>query len=206
MTTGAASLHSRSGEFSFYCVLVHISFYGSSADYQREIASMSLASTGSSVPSVPSSSVTAATSQPSFFGSNVAYKLFSSSSAKPDPDQEGIIWDEPEVYSAVISRKEHSREHVSLLSLRDVLRNKTSIEGSNGLPSRIVSMDNSRSRNVSGVMPPSALVKSAVEHVLGGQVSGLPDAESAGKLPQEMEAASMESSQVSSMAGGDSSK
>jgi 1-phosphatidylinositol-3-phosphate 5-kinase len=167
---------------------------------------MSLASTGSSVPSVPSSSVTAATSQPSFFGSNVAYKLFSSSSAKPDPDQEGIIWDEPEVYSAVISRKEHSREHVSLLSLRDVLRNKTSIEGSNGLPSRIVSMDNSRSRNVSGVMPPSALVKSAVEHVLGGQVSGLPDAESAGKLPQEMEAASMESSQVSSMAGGDSSK
>jgi 1-phosphatidylinositol-3-phosphate 5-kinase len=149
---------------------------------------------------------TASTNQSSFFKSNAAYKLFSSSSVMPDPDQEGIVWHEPEAYSAVISRKEHPRDHASLLSLRDVLRNKVPVEGPNSLSSRFASVEVSRSHSVSGVLPPSAWAKPAVEiskHAAGGEVSGLPETESADKPFQEMEAASIESSQVDSLASSD---
>jgi 1-phosphatidylinositol-3-phosphate 5-kinase len=55
---------------------------------------------------------------------NTGYRLFTSSKTQPDPDQEDIVWDEPEHYSAVISRKEHGRDASSLLSIRDVLGRK----------------------------------------------------------------------------------
>jgi 1-phosphatidylinositol-3-phosphate 5-kinase len=166
----------------------------SSADYQQELAGMSSGRTASSVQPGPSPLL--ATSNQSFFGS----KLFSSSSAVPDPDQEGIVWHEPDTYSAVISRKEHPRDHVSLLSLRDVLRNK--VPADDGQPSRFGNMEGSRSHNVSGVMPPSAWAKPEVEinkHAVGADVSGSPKAESASGLLQEMEASSVESSQAESI-------
>ncbi|KAF8900880.1 hypothetical protein CPB84DRAFT_1747322 [Gymnopilus junonius] len=66
----------------------------------------------------------------SFFSVATGYKLFSTSSSgknqQPDPDQEDVVWNEPEPYSAVISRKEqHVRDPTSLLSIRDVLRHRT---------------------------------------------------------------------------------
>lgn len=54
-----------------------------------------------------------------FFSAATGYRLFSSSSKKdPDPDED-VTWDEPEQYSAIISRKEHGRDSSSLI--RDVL-------------------------------------------------------------------------------------
>lgn len=156
---------------------------------------MSSGRTASSVQSGPSP-LSATSNQSSFFGS----KLFSSSSAVPDPDQEGIVWHEPDTYSAVISRKEHPRDHMSLLSLRDVIRNKVLADDSNGQPSRFGNVEGSRS-HVSGVMPPSTWAKPEVEinkHAVGAAVSGLPKAESAGGLLQEMES-SVESSQAESI-------
>jgi len=163
----------------------------------------------SSVQSVPSPLLTASTNQSSFFVTNVAHKLFSSSSAKPDPDQEGIVWHEPEAYSAVIGRKEHPRDHTSLLSLREVLRNRTSVEGFNSLSSRFGSTEGPKSSNVNGIMPPSAWVDPTIEiskHATGREVSGLPEVEPAGELLQEIEAASTESSHVGSLSSSDMSK
>ncbi|KAJ8073593.1 hypothetical protein PM082_011871 [Marasmius tenuissimus] len=64
-------------------------------------------------------------SSSSSFFSTTGYRLFRSSAAsQPDPDQEDVIWHEPEAYSAVISRKEHPRDPSGLLSIREVLRQK----------------------------------------------------------------------------------
>lgn len=60
-------------------------------------------------------------SRPSLF-SRSSYRLFGPSRQQPDPDDGRAIWEEPEVYSAVVSRKEHPRDPSSLLSIRDVLR------------------------------------------------------------------------------------
>lgn len=110
-----------------------------------------------------------------------------SAPSHPDPDQDGIVWHEPEPYSAVISRKQHPRDPTSLLSIRDVLRHKTSTEGPSGLP-----FGASGLRGVA--TPPSAWAKPAVEvskEAADGEVSGLPDiAESVGKILQEMDVAS----------------
>jgi 1-phosphatidylinositol-3-phosphate 5-kinase len=202
--TGEALLHLPLGKIKFCTILRCLLICCSSADYKCELAGISLSTTGSSDhsnPSAPSPSITTTTTnQSSFLGSHTGHKLFSSSLAKPDPDQEGIIWHEPEVFSAVVSRKEHPRDHASLHSLRELLRNKTPVEGSNGLSSRIGGTDTSKSRNVSG--PPSAWVGPAV----GGEVSGLPGADSASKFVQDIEAASIESSQVSSVSGSEESK
>lgn len=48
---------------------------------------------------------------PSFFSVASGYKLFASGSRnQPDPDQEGVVWNEPEQYYSTISRKERIRE------------------------------------------------------------------------------------------------
>ncbi|KAF7358551.1 hypothetical protein MVEN_00906500 [Mycena venus] len=159
----------------------------STMDYARELASMSLvrASNSSSLapptpvltPAVPSSG-----SASSFFSAKVApsnYKqLFTTSSAQaqPDPDQEGAVWYEPEAYSAVISRKEHPRDATSLLSLREVLRQKNPIDGVSGvLPSssRFGSLGSAATKasSSSGIAPPSAWSKPDVQvsrHEAGG--------------------------------------
>ena len=193
-----------------------IAFTLASRDYQRELSGMSLGRSASTAPSLSSPVPTTATTQSSFFGSNVAYKLFSSS-AKPDPDQEGVVWHEPEVFSAVVSRKEHPRDHNSLLSLREVLRRQSSSEGFNGLPSRFGSADGSKPRSVSGVVPPSARAKPAAEvstYVAGGEVSPTSQSESAGKILQDVggavatvpSAPPSESSHTSSVSGSEISK
>lgn len=66
---------------------------------------------------VPSTSST-------FFSLNSGYRLFTSSKNLPDPDEEGIVWNEPESYSANISRKDHGRDASGLPSIRDVLGRK----------------------------------------------------------------------------------
>lgn len=138
----------------------------------------------------------------SFFATTHAYKLFTTSAhAQPDPDQEGAVWHEPEVYSAVISRKEHPRDATSLLSLREVLRQKANTDGSIGLPSSLSSSLNSSGSRV-GAPPPSAWAKPAVQVTMqaaGGEVSGFPEAvESAGKILHEIESVTSEWSRSSS--------
>ena len=90
----------------------------STLEYQLELANMSVvrASSGSQTsPTIP-----AAESGPSsFFSVASGYKLFTSSSKQqPDPDQEHVVWNEPETYTAIVSRKEHPREASPLISLR----------------------------------------------------------------------------------------
>lgn len=198
------SLHS---EVSLIFILRHLNFISpslSSADYQRELGSMSLGRLASSTTSVPSPAFTPATNQSSFFGN----KLFGSSTAQPDPDQEDVVWHEPEAHSAVVSRKEHPRDHTSILSIREVLRNKSTIEGVSGLSSRTGSADGSKSRNASGLALPSARAKPVTEIsklAAGGEVGGLPESESAGKILQEIDTASTDS-HTSSAADSESSK
>ncbi len=68
-----------------------------------------------------------------------------------DPDDDSIAeqWHEQESWTAQISRKEHPKDPTSLLSLRDVLRNKPSFD-STGLSSRFNQIGSSASRLVKG--------------------------------------------------------
>jgi 1-phosphatidylinositol-3-phosphate 5-kinase len=167
----------------------------SSLDYVRELASMSGPQPPSNISPVPQlSPATAAAPNPtSFFANNGPYKLFASSAnSQPDPDQEGVIWHEPEAYSAHISRREHPRDPTSLLSLRDALLPKTPTEE---LSSRFSSLSVSVSRMVSGTSP-SAWPKAAVEvtkQAVDGEVTVLTEPEeTAGKILHDLEADSTE--------------
>ncbi|KAF9077795.1 hypothetical protein BDP27DRAFT_1357191 [Rhodocollybia butyracea] len=110
-----------------------IAFTLSTPDYQRELASMSVTRTASTADlRSPDTPIASSTSASSFFSAATAtgYKLFRTSAlVQPDPDQEDVIWHEPEAYSAVISRKEHPRDATSLLSIREVLRQKSRLAG-----------------------------------------------------------------------------
>jgi len=68
-----------------------------------------------------------------------------------DPDDDSIAdqWHEQESWAAQISRKEHPKDPTSLLSLRDVLRNKQSFD-STALSSRFNQIGSSASRLVKG--------------------------------------------------------
>jgi 1-phosphatidylinositol-3-phosphate 5-kinase len=60
---------------------------------------------------------------PSFFPVATSFRLFASGSRhQPDPDREDILWNEPEQYYSVISRKEPGHDHASRLGM---LRQKT---------------------------------------------------------------------------------
>lgn len=168
------------------CFFVHFTviFTGlhSSGDYLAELASMS-AGRSMSVdhPTTPQSP----TSRPSLF-SRSSYRIFGPSRQQPDPDDGHAIWEEPESYSAVVSRKEHPRDPSSLLSIRDVLRKAPVDTAAILSPSRLVSASLSKS----GV-PPSAWSKPAVEintQPADGEVV-LPENEMAGQILHEMEAA-----------------
>jgi 1-phosphatidylinositol-3-phosphate 5-kinase len=105
----------------------------STPDYQLELFKFSTArsSSSGSQPNTPLTSPPEHTpsSSSSFFS---GYKLFTYGSRnQPDPDQEGVVWNEPEQYHSVISRKESSRGHASRLGMRDILvRQKTLLEPS----------------------------------------------------------------------------
>ncbi|THH14287.1 hypothetical protein EW146_g6020, partial [Bondarzewia mesenterica] len=113
-----------------------IAFTLSSTDYQNELMNATLPrGTRSEVPSPSPSPFLQPNSvfnRSPATNSTSSFKFFSSA-PKPDPDNEDMVWHEPETYSATISRKEHPRDPSSLLSLRDVLRNKVPGEGSSAL-------------------------------------------------------------------------
>src|SRR6266545_4000960 len=105
----------------------------STADYHMEMANLSVIRSSSQTNSVINSASTSA-----FFSVATGYRLFTSSSKKqPDPDKEEDVWNEPEEYSAVISRKDHDPS--SLPSIRGVLNRRASAESSGTIvsPSRI---------------------------------------------------------------------
>ncbi len=137
------------------------------------------------------SSASASTSSFKFFGS----------SHKPDPDREDSVWHEPEACSAVVTRKEHPRDPTALLSLREVLRHKVPVDGGSGTPSSVFP---SVSRMVNNGAPPLAWAKPAVEvnvAAVDGQVTGMPEAVvTAGRILQELDAASVASSKTNNSA------
>lgn len=143
----------------------------SSLDYQRELANLN------AVPALLSSSP--ALSIDSEFrpsSPNATIKATKSSVKSPDPDENDTrSWEESEPWTAVITRRDHPRE-VSLLSLRDVLRTKPSLEGSS-IGSRF---SGSLSRGVATLTtPPLAWAQPQVQvnlQAAGGEVSQFPEA------------------------------
>ena len=160
------------------------------------------------MPQTPPTEKTPSTSGPSsFFSTATGYRFFSSSSnAQPDPDQEDVIWHEPEPYSAVITRKEHTRDPTSILSIREVLRQKnhsTEIP-SPLLASRFATASNSTSQLLAGA-PPSAWAKADVAvsmQAADGEVAAVPQ-ENAEKLLQDLEEARLETSRPPSVTASD---
>ncbi|KAH9920629.1 uncharacterized protein B0H18DRAFT_1023703 [Fomitopsis serialis] len=161
-----------------------IAFTLSSADYQRELASMSTALPRAALPPAPPS--TPLETRSSFFTPGSSFKRFlTSATSLPDPDQDDVGWHEPETYSAVISRKEHPKDPTALLSIRDVLRHKPGADAP-GSPSPRPS--SSLGTKTPG-NPAAARAKPAVElstQAAGGHVSGI--GEDAGKLLHDLEA------------------
>ncbi|KAJ3730406.1 hypothetical protein C8R42DRAFT_6170 [Lentinula raphanica] len=161
-----------------------IAFTLSTIDYRRELASMSVARSSSTTDLANTPTV----STSSFFSAaaTTGYKLFRTSAlVQPDPDQEDVIWHEAEAYSAVISRKEHPRDPTSLLSIREVLRQK-SPDSSILSGSRFTSLSSStsgkggtedRPSTFPNGVPPSAWAKPDVQlskyEVEGEVISGL---------------------------------
>ncbi|KAH7868609.1 uncharacterized protein C8R40DRAFT_814762 [Lentinula edodes] len=152
-----------------------IAFTLSTPDYQRELASMSVVRPASNA-DPPNTPIAPSTSASSFFSAATAsgYKLFRTSAlVQPDPDQEDVIWHEPEAYSAVICRKDHPRDPTSILSIREVLRQKS--PDSNLLSaSRFASLGSATSKKLNGGrgdrpsmlsngVPPSAWAKPDVQ-------------------------------------------
>lgn len=140
-------------------------------------------SAGRSMTSDQSTSPQTPISRPSLF-SRSSYRFFGPSRQQPDPDDGHAVWEEPETYSAVVSRKEHPRDPSSLLSIRDVLR-KAPVDGT------------SSSRNAGAVLskigtPPSAWSKPAVEintQPADGKVVPPENDGAAEQILQEMEVA-----------------
>ncbi|KAM6499935.1 hypothetical protein JOM56_005443 [Amanita muscaria] len=120
------------------------------------------------------------------------YKFFSNSSAlsqqqQLDPDKEDVVWHETEACAAVVTRKEHTRDSASLLSIRDMLRSRTPIEPGGGGATL-------SSAKAGSPIPPSAWSKPADARLskeeAGGTVFGLPQdtIETAGNVLQGLEA------------------
>ncbi|KAI0738229.1 hypothetical protein C8Q80DRAFT_1292532 [Daedaleopsis nitida] len=181
-----------------------IAFTLSTADYQRELSNMSGPRT--SAPSAPPSTPTAL--RPSLFRAGESFKRLVSGSTPqtPDPDTDDAGWQEPETYSAVISRKEHPREGpVSLMGIRDVLRQKTSSDVASPASSSTLAPTGAPSGKLNGQETlRSVRAKPAVElstAAAGGLVSGMPEAvEAAGKILHDLEAVSKLNQSRSSLA------
>jgi 1-phosphatidylinositol-3-phosphate 5-kinase len=91
-----------------------------------------------------------------------------------DPDDDSIAgrWHEQESWTAQISRKEHPKDPTSLLSLRDVLRNKPSFD-STAISSRLNQIGSSASRLVKGTTAKPTVEVS--EHVVDAIVVPQPE-------------------------------
>ncbi|KAF4621994.1 hypothetical protein D9613_009505 [Agrocybe pediades] len=161
----------------------------STTDYQLELANLSIVRSASSAqPSTPTPVSDSGGS--SFFSVATGYRLFTSSSKhQPDPDQEDVVWNEPEHYSAVITRKPNSRDPASFLSIRDVMRQKTIPEQPNvaSSGSRFGSLS-----NVTGLSSKSASAKTKADVALSmlaanGQLDGTPSEDPGTLLLHELE-------------------
>ncbi|KAH9847776.1 hypothetical protein C2E23DRAFT_847419 [Lenzites betulinus] len=166
-----------------------IAFTLSTVDYQRELSNMN-----SGRNFTPAPPTTPSVTRPSLFRAGESLRrLVSGTAPQPDPDHDDAGWQEPETYSAVISRKEHPREPVSLISIRDVLRQKASADA--GTSSSMLLLPGANGSKSSGIETPrSARAKPAVEVsslAADGRVSGMPEAvETAGKILHDLGAAS----------------
>ncbi|KAJ8695190.1 hypothetical protein PTI98_007805 [Pleurotus ostreatus] len=176
-----------------------IAFTLGTVDYQHELASMALPRSARAQPSSPASTSPSTTTSTgtSFFSPSRGFRFFTSSTqSQPDPDQEDVVWYEPESFSSVISRKEHPKDATYLLSIREVLRQRAAVDGPSTLsPSRFVpsaGQGSAGSKSANGA-PPSAWAKPDVQvsmEAADGIVSCLPEnAESAGRILQEIESA-----------------
>ena len=122
--------------------------------------------------------------RPSLF-SRSSYRFFGPSPQLPDPDDGRAVWEEPEVYSAVVSRKELPRDPSSILSIRDVLRKAPVDTTSISSPSHLVNESLSKTS-----APPSAWSKPAVEintHQVDGEVLQPENGGAAEQILQEVE-------------------
>ncbi|KDQ52492.1 hypothetical protein JAAARDRAFT_184041 [Jaapia argillacea MUCL 33604] len=186
-----------------------IAFTLSSTDYERELDGLTTTRTPSNISSSPlPTPMSESPAAPSTFSTLGGYKFFrSSSNITLDPDQDGIVWHEPEICSAVISRKAHPKDPTSILSLHTVLRQKA-----DGSSSRLTGLmvGNSSSRPGSGHSerpgaPPSARAKPAVEvsiQAVGGELSEMPESVgAAGKILQEIGAVGPPSDPSTSASG-----
>ncbi|KAF7799169.1 hypothetical protein EIP86_010400 [Pleurotus ostreatoroseus] len=167
-----------------------IAFTLSSTDYQKELVNMSL--NKSFAPTSPPP--TPALGRPSFFIKNASTKWFGPTPSTPDPDQEGVLWYEPETYSAVITRREHPRDPTSLLKLGipEVLRPKAVTEAGLPGPSKFATIGLSSGKGFAGGAPPLAWAKPDVQ-LSKEEADGLLSAtgvEKVDRVLQELEAAS----------------
>ncbi|PIL34683.1 hypothetical protein GSI_03463 [Ganoderma sinense ZZ0214-1] len=181
-----------------------IAFTLSTADYQRELSNMSTTRSAPTPAAAPAPTEAATSSRPSIFRAPESFRRFVSGSTphQPDPDLDDTGWQEPETYSAVISRKEHPREPAALAAIRDVLRQKPSADS--GTSSSLLTAAGITSGRTSGTETPrSARAKPAVEVstlAADGLVSGMPvTVESAGKILHELEAVSKANASRSSL-------
>jgi 1-phosphatidylinositol-3-phosphate 5-kinase len=130
--------------------------------------SSSVSQTNTPLTSPPPEHTTTPSSSSSFFS---GYKLFSFGSRnQPDPDQEGVVWNEPEQYHSTISRKETSRSH----GVRDILRQKNVAEpSSSGVSTPMVKgrLSNSSAQAVFAKAKPD-VVSSAAEATANRTVDG----------------------------------
>ncbi|KIJ54686.1 hypothetical protein M422DRAFT_24592 [Sphaerobolus stellatus SS14] len=150
-----------------------IAFTLSSIHYQRELANLNALPGLSSSPSQSSSPLVSEHNTPTH-ESTIKYSR--SRPPLPDPDtSDSAVWEETEVFSTAITRREHPREGSTLLGLRDVLRTKRSFDTS-VLGSRF---SGSVSRGAAALAPPSAWAPAQVQVNLqpaDGQVSQFPEA------------------------------
>lgn len=182
-------------------------------DYQLELANLSMVRSGSAATQATTTTTPVVESgASSFFSVATGYKLFTASSKnQPDPDQEDVVWNEPEQYSAVISRKEHTRDPTSLLSIRDVLRHKAIPEQpatppgsrfSNSSATNLINGTLGGKASLSGKASASVKAKADVAvnmQPAGGSVNGVEGLETAGTLLQELESSSAPSSRPASV-------
>ena len=161
-----------------------------------------------SLPQTPPTEKAPSTSGPSsFFSTTTGYRLLSpSSNDQPDPDQEDVIWHEPEPYSTVITRKEHTRDPTSILSFREVFwqKNHSTEIPSPLLASRFATASNSTSQLLARA-PPSAWAKPDVAvsmQAADGEVAVVPK-ENAEKLLRDLEGARSETSRLPSVTASD---
>ena len=124
-------------------ILSHVSTFSSFSTILDDVPSAAALATPATPP--PGPSIT------SFLANMHALATSRSHTPVLDPDDDSIAeqWHEQESWTAQISRKEHPKDPTSLLSLRDVLRNKPSFD-STALSSRFNQIGSSASRLVKG--------------------------------------------------------